>query len=89
MGLVNHLPEFTPDISAAAPILPTIIQMAVSCIYGVGYTLLQDHGFGHLHLVQCSSRFLTDVETRYITIDQEMVAIVGVMAKCMFYLFIL
>lgn len=59
--------------------LPTILQMDVSRLYSISYALLQDHGGGHLWLVQCGSRFLTDTETHYTTIERAMF-------KCAYYL---
>lgn len=41
---------------------------------------------GKLWLVQCVSRFLTDAETRYATIELEMLATVWAMHKCGYYL---
>ena len=59
---------FSPPVFASFnPALPTILQMDASRLNGVGFALLQDHGQGQLHLVQCGSRFLTDAETRYAT----------------------
>lgn len=66
--------------------LPTILQTDASRLNGLGYALLQDHGGGHLRLVQCGSRFLTDAETRYATIELEMLATVWAMHKCGYYL---
>lgn len=37
-------------------------------------------------LVQCGSRFLIDTETRYATIELELLALVWAMSKCKFYL---
>ncbi|XP_068222234.1 uncharacterized protein [Palaemon carinicauda] len=61
--------------------LPTVLQTDVSHLNGIGYALLQDHGNGHLHLVQCGSHFLTDAEAHYATIKLEMLAIVSAMTK--------
>ncbi|XP_068246738.1 uncharacterized protein [Palaemon carinicauda] len=76
MGLVNQLAEFTPDIAATAqPLRPLMSPKRAftdaSRLYGIGYALLQDHSNGRLRLVQCGSRFLTDAESRYATIDGE------------------
>ncbi|ROT83561.1 hypothetical protein C7M84_023253 [Penaeus vannamei] len=62
------------------------IHPYVSRLYGIGYALLEDHGQGRLRLVQCGSRFLTDPETRYATIELEMLASVWATAKCKPYL---
>ncbi|XP_050706255.1 uncharacterized protein LOC126991577 [Eriocheir sinensis] len=68
------------------PALPTTLQTDASRLYGVGYALLQDHGGGKFRLVQCGSRFLTDTEIRYATIEMELLAVVWAMSKCKFYL---
>ena len=74
-----------PVLATFDPALPTILQTDASRLYGLGYALLQDHGGGKLHLVQCGSRFLTDAETRYATIELELLAAVWAMFKCKFY----
>ncbi|XP_066953187.1 uncharacterized protein [Macrobrachium rosenbergii] len=75
-----------PILAAFDPDLPVILQTDASRLNGIGYALLQDHGSGHLRLVQCGSRFLTDAETRYATIELEMLAVVWLMSKCRLYL---
>ena len=75
-----------PILAAFDPDLPTILQTDASRLYGLGYALLQDHGAGRFKLVQCGSRFLTDTETRYATIELELQAVVWAIEKCMFYL---
>lgn len=75
-----------PVLAAFDPDLPTALQTDASRLYGLGYALLQDHGGGHFRLVQCGSRFLTDTETRYATIELELLAVVWAMKKCKFYL---
>ncbi|XP_066961762.1 uncharacterized protein [Macrobrachium rosenbergii] len=62
------------------------LQTDASRLNGIGYALLKDHGSGHLRLVQCGSQFLTDAETRYATIELEMLAVVWSMSKCRLYL---
>ncbi|XP_068235531.1 uncharacterized protein [Palaemon carinicauda] len=91
MGLVNQLAEFTPDIAATAqPLRPLMSPKRAftdaSRLYGIGYALLQDHSNGRLRLVQCGSRFLTDAESRYATIELELLAVVWAMSKCRLYL---
>ena len=56
-------------------------------LHGLGYALLQDYGHGQLRLIQCGSRFLPDTETRYATIELELLAVTWAMAKCCLYLF--
>ncbi|XP_064085372.1 uncharacterized protein LOC135200694 [Macrobrachium nipponense] len=68
------------------PTLLTILQTDASCLYGIGYILLQDHGSGHLRVVQYGSHFLADAETRYATIELEMLAVSWALTKCCLYL---
>ena len=68
------------DISA-----PTVLQTDASRLNGRGYALLQEHN-GIWRLIQCGSHFLQDVETRYSTIELEMLATVWAMKKCKYYL---
>lgn len=75
-----------PVLASFDPALPVILQTDASRLYGIGYALLQDHGNGRLRLVQCGSRFLADAETRYATIELEMLAVCWAMAKCRLYL---
>ena len=75
-----------PVLASFDPALPTVLQTDASRLYGLGYVLLQDHGAGQFRLIQCGSRFLTDAETRYATIELELLAVVWAMAKCKFYL---
>lgn len=75
-----------PVLATFDAALPTILQTDASRLYGLGYVLLQDHGGGRTRLVQCGSRFLTDAETRYATIELELQAVVWAMSKCKYYL---
>lgn len=68
------------------PHLPTILQTDASRISGIGYSLLQDYGWCHFRLVQCGSRFLSDAEIRYATIELEMLATVWAMQKSSFFM---
>ena len=63
-----------------------ILQTDASRLYGLGYALLQEHGHGHMRLVQCGSRFLTGTETRYATIELELLSVSWAMTKCCLYL---
>ena len=56
-----------------------------SRLVGLGYALLQQHG-GIWKFIQCGSRFLSDVETRYVVIELELVAVVWAFKKCKMYL---
>lgn len=75
-----------PVLASFDPTLPTILQTDASRLNGIGFALLQDHGSGRLRLIQCGSRFLTEAETRYATIELELLAAVWAMFKCKFYL---
>ncbi|XP_064081863.1 uncharacterized protein LOC135198221 [Macrobrachium nipponense] len=75
-----------PVLASFDPTLPTILQTDASRLYGIGYALLQDHGSGRLRVVQCGSRFLADAETRYATIELEMLAVSWALTKCCLYL---
>jgi len=76
-----------PVLAPFDPALPVVLQTDASRLYGIGFALLQDHGQGRMRLVQCGSRFLTDTETRYATIELELLAVAWAMAKCRLYLF--
>lgn len=76
-----------PVLAPFDPALPVILQTDASRLYGIGYALLQDHGQGKLRLVQCGSRFLTDAETRYATIELELLAVAWATSKCRLHLF--
>ncbi|XP_064083075.1 uncharacterized protein LOC135199087 [Macrobrachium nipponense] len=45
------------------PALPAVLRTDTSCLYGLGYALLQENSRSQTRLVQCGSRFLTDTET--------------------------
>ncbi|XP_045105474.1 uncharacterized protein LOC123500985 [Portunus trituberculatus] len=75
-----------PVLAHFDPALPVVLQTDASRLHGIGYALLQDHGQGCTRLVQCGSRFLTDAETRYATIELELLAVVWAMSKCRLHL---
>ena len=75
-----------PVLTPFNPALPVILQTDASRLYGLGYALLQESGHGRIRLVQCGSRFLTDTETRYATIELELLAATWAMNKCRLYL---
>ena len=75
-----------PVLAHFDPALKVVLQTDASRLYGVGYALLQEHKDGSLRLIQCGSRFLADVESRYSVIELEMVAVVWAMNKCKYYL---
>ena len=65
--------------------LPTAVHTDASRLKGLGYALLQLHG-QDWKLVQCGSRFLTDVESRYAVVELEMLAVTWAVRKCHVYL---
>ena len=75
-----------PVLAHFDPSRPTVLQTDASRLNGLGYALLQDYGQGKFRLVQCGSRFLSDAETRYATIELECLASVWAMNKCRYYL---
>ena len=75
-----------PVLAHFDPTLPVILQTDASRLNGLGYALLQDHGQGRMCLIQCGSRYLADAETRYATIELELLAAVWAMSKCRLYL---
>lgn len=75
-----------PVLANYDPTKPVTLQTDASRLNGLGYALLQDHGQSGPRLIQCGSRFLTDCESRYSTIELEMLAVVWASAKCRMYL---
>lgn len=70
-----------PTLAFYDPNLPIVIQTDAARLKGLGFVCLQKHQEGW-KLVDCGSRFLTDTETRYATIELEMLAIVYAVKKC-------
>ena len=94
----NWLPEHTsafndikkvlcepPILHHFDPTLPVILQTDASRTKGIGFALLQETENG-CKLIQCGSRFLGDAETRYATIELELLGIVWAVKKCYMYL---
>ena len=74
-----------PILAYFDPSLPTAVHTDASRLRGLGFALLQRHG-QDWKLVQCGSRFLTDVESRYAVVELEMLAITWAVRKCHIYL---
>lgn len=70
-----------PILAFYDPKLPITVHTDAARLKGLGYACLQLHG-KTWRLVQCGSRFLTDTESRYSTIELELLAIVWAMKKC-------
>ena len=68
------------------PSLPTVILTDASRLYGLGFALVQVQKDGTKALVKCGSTSLSSAETRYATIELELLAIEYAVRKCRFYL---
>ena len=69
-----------PILAYYDPKLPVILETDAAKLKGLGYALLQKHG-QRWKLIDRGSRFLTDTESRYATIELEMLAIVWAVKK--------
>ena len=67
------------------PSLPVVLFTDASR-KGFGFILTQKDEEGHLRLITCSSRFLSDAEKNYSTIELELQAIQWAVHKCRLYL---
>ena len=54
--------------------------------FGLGFALCQKTPEGHLYIVICASKSLTDTQRRYSIIELECLAIKWAILKCPFYL---
>ena len=63
----------------------TVLQTDASRKNGLGFALMQKQGEKWC-LIQCGSRFLSDTETRYATIELECLAIAWATKKCRLFL---
>lgn len=86
----NHEKSFTavkealskpPVLAYYDPKLPVMLQTDAARLKGLGYVCLQKHERAW-KLIDCGSRFLTDTESRYATIEMEMLAITWAVKKC-------
>ena len=75
----------SPILTQFDPKLPVKLQTDASKLNGLGFALLQQYG-EQWKLIQCGSKFLTPTETRYATIELEMLAILWAIKKCRLYL---
>jgi len=74
-----------PVLATFDPKLPTRLETDASRLNGLGYVLLQQHG-EHWRPIMYGSRFLTDTESRYASIELETIAIKYAVDKCRLYL---
>jgi hypothetical protein len=68
------------------PQLPTLVLTDASRLYGLGFALVQQSPDGNMRLVRAGSTSLSPTESRYATIELEMLAIKYAVEKCQFYL---
>ena len=65
---------------------PTLLTTDASRLKGIGFLLQQKQTDGTWKVIQAGSRFLTDVESRYATIELELLAVAWAVCKCRFSL---
>ena len=75
----------TPVLAYFDASRPTALHTDATRLHGLGYCLLQ-HQQGHWKLIQCGSRFVTDVESRYAAVELEMLAVTLAIRKCRLFL---
>ena len=75
-----------PILAYYDPELPTVLETDAAKLKGLGFACLQQHKDKSWKLVDCGSRFLSSTESRYATIELEMLAIVWALKKCRRYL---
>ena len=85
--------EEAKKLLSSAPILaffdpnkPTIVSSDASRLHGLGFTVQQRNADGSLSLIQAGSRFLRDAETRYATIELELLGIEYAIKKSSMFL---
>ena len=74
-----------PILAYFKPNLPISLQTDASKLNGLGYALMQKHRDGW-KLIKCGSRFLSETESRYAIIEQEMLAVTWATRKCQRFL---
>ena len=69
------------------PTRPTLLSTDASRLHGLGFILQQKQPDGEWRVIQAGSRSLTDAETRYATIELELLAVAwAVSRKCRLFL---
>ena len=74
-----------PILGMFDPKAETVLETDASRLHGFGFALLQKQN-DNWRLIQCGSRFLKDVETRYAMVELEALAILWAIKKCNVYL---
>ena len=75
-----------PILDYYNPARRTVLETDASRLGGLGFCLRQQDEHGRWRLIQCGSRFLTDVETRYAVIELELLALVWACKKTDIYI---
>ena len=65
---------------------PTLLTTDASRLKGIGFLLQQKQTDGTWRVIQAGSRFLTDAESRYATIELELLAVAWAVRKCRLFL---
>ena len=65
---------------------PTLLSTDASRLKGLGFLLQQKQPDGTWRVIQAGSRFLTDAESRYATIELELLAVAWAVRKCRLFL---
>ena len=65
---------------------PTLLTTDASRLKGLGFLLQQKQPDGTWRVIQAGSRFLTDAESRYATIELELLAVAWAVRKCRLFL---
>ncbi len=78
---VKTLLTSNPVVAHFNPELPSVLLTDASRLHGTGYALMQND-----RLIRCGSQSLTSAESRYSTIELEMLGLVKAVRKCRYYL---
>ena len=75
-----------PILDFFSPRRRTVLETDAARLRGLGFCLRQQDEDGRWRLIQCGSRFLSDVESRYAVCEIEMLAVAWACRKCSLYL---
>ena len=74
-----------PTLGFFDPTRPTTLATDASRKKGLGFILRQADADGKWHVIQAGSRFLSDAESRYATIELEALAVCWALEKCQLF----
>ena len=83
---VKKLLVSPPVLEFFDPARRTVLETDAARLKGLGFCLRQQDEHGQWKLVQCGSRFLSETESRYATIEVELLALTWAARKCSTYL---